>query len=95
MSLYILDTDTLSLYQRGLPGLVARVDAHDPGELAITVITVEEEITGWYTLLRQVRSPVEIVRAYERLGQAIPLLARWQILPCPYQPSLDMNRSSA
>jgi tRNA(fMet)-specific endonuclease VapC len=81
MSLYILDTDTLSLYQRGLPGLVARVDAQDPGELAITVITVEEEITGWYTLLRQVRSPDEIVRAYERLGQAIPLLARWQILP--------------
>jgi tRNA(fMet)-specific endonuclease VapC len=83
MSLCILDTDTLLLYQRGLPGLVARVDAQDPGELAITVITVEEEITGWYSLLRKVRSPDEIVRAYERLGEAIPLLARWQILPMP------------
>jgi tRNA(fMet)-specific endonuclease VapC len=76
MSLYILDTDRLSLYQRGLPLLVARVDVHDPGELAITVITVEEEITGWYSLLRKVRSPDQIVRAYERLGEAIPLLGR-------------------
>jgi tRNA(fMet)-specific endonuclease VapC len=77
MSLYILDTDTLTRYQRGLPGPMARVDAHEPSELAVTVITVEEETTGWYSLLRKVKSPDEIVRAYERLGQAIPLLARW------------------
>jgi hypothetical protein len=38
MSLDILDTDTPSLHQRGLPNLVANVDAHDPHDLAITVI---------------------------------------------------------
>jgi tRNA(fMet)-specific endonuclease VapC len=81
MSLYILDTDTVTLYHRGLPDLVAKVDAHIPRELAITVITAEEEITGWYSLLRRIRTPAEEVRAYERLAEAIPLLARWQIIP--------------
>jgi tRNA(fMet)-specific endonuclease VapC len=81
MSLYILDTDTLSLYQHGLPDLVSKVGAHPPHELAITVVTVEEQLTGWYSLLREVRGPDEEVRAYERLGEAIPLLARWKILP--------------
>jgi tRNA(fMet)-specific endonuclease VapC len=80
MSLYTLDTDTLSLYQHGLPGLVSKVDAHLPHELAITVVTVEEQLTGWYSLLRKVHGPDEEVRAYKRLAEAIPQLARWQIL---------------
>ena len=80
MSLYVLDTDTLSPYQHGLPDLVSKVDAHPPHELAITVVTVEEQLTGWYSLLRKVRGPDEEVRAYERLAEAIPQLARWKIL---------------
>jgi tRNA(fMet)-specific endonuclease VapC len=81
MSLYVLDTDTFSLYQRGHPDLDAKIDAHPLHELAITVITVEEEVSGWYRLLRQVRRPDEQARVYERLAEAIPLLARWRILP--------------
>jgi hypothetical protein len=48
------------------------------------VITVEEEVAGWYTLLRRVRRPEEQARAYERLAEAIPFLARWRILPMTY-----------
>jgi tRNA(fMet)-specific endonuclease VapC len=71
----------LSLYHRGYPKLDARIDAHPLGEMAITVVTVEEELAGWYTMLRQARTPDEEVRAYERMAEAIPLLARWQIIP--------------
>ena len=60
--------------------LTARVDAHPPQDLSITVITVEEEIAGWYSLLRQARRPEEQARVYERLAEAIPMLARWRIL---------------
>jgi tRNA(fMet)-specific endonuclease VapC len=80
MSLYVLDTDTFSLYHRGYPDLDEKVDSHPLHELAITVITVEEELSGWYGLLRKVRSPDEEVRAYERLAEAIPLLARWPVV---------------
>jgi tRNA(fMet)-specific endonuclease VapC len=81
MSLYVLDTDIFSLYRRGHPTLNAKVDSRPLGDLAITVATVEEELAGWYSLLRQARTPDEEVRAYDHLAQAIPLLARWQILP--------------
>lgn len=84
MSLHVLDTDTLSLYHRGYPSLDEKVDSHPLEELAITVITVEEELSGWYGLLRNIRSPDEEVRAYERLAEAIPLLARWRILSMPH-----------
>ena len=50
-------------------------------ELAITVITVEEELAGWYNLLRKVRDPDALASAYQHLAEAIPVLARWQILP--------------
>ena len=80
MSLYVMDTDLLSLYQRGHPVLTARVDAHPPQDLSITVITVEEELAGWYSLLRQARRREEQARVYERLAEAIPVLARWRIL---------------
>ena len=81
MSVYVLDTDIFSLYGRGHPNLDRRIDSHPLEALAITVITVEEEMAGWYSLLRQARNADEEVRAYERLAAAVPVLARWPILP--------------
>ncbi|MHB1558991.1 MAG: PIN domain-containing protein [Isosphaeraceae bacterium] len=81
MSFYVRDTDIFSLYGRGDPKLDERIDSHPLESLAITVITVEEEVAGWYSLLRKARDADEQVRAYERLAGAIPVLARWCILP--------------
>jgi tRNA(fMet)-specific endonuclease VapC len=80
MNLFVLDTDMLSLYYRGEPTVVQRVDAHAPTELAISIMTVDEQLTGWYTLTRQARRPEEIARAYAQLGEAVVRLARWRIL---------------
>ena len=50
MSVIVLDTNILSLYQRGDSDITSKVNAHPAQELAITVITVEEELAGWYNL---------------------------------------------
>jgi tRNA(fMet)-specific endonuclease VapC len=81
MSLHVLDSDIFSLYRRTHKRLDEKIDARPLEELAITVVTVEEEVAGWYTLLRQARTADDEVRAYDRLARAIPTLARWQILP--------------
>jgi len=81
MSVIVLDTNILSLYQRGDPDITSRVNAHPAQELAITVITVEEELAGWYNLFRKVRDLDALASAYQHLAEAIPVLARWQILP--------------
>jgi tRNA(fMet)-specific endonuclease VapC len=81
MSLFVIDTDILTLYYRGEPSVVRNVDAHDPTDLAITIMTVDEQLSGWYTLTRQARQPKEIARAYYQLGEAVLRLAKWRILP--------------
>ena len=81
MSLFVLDTDILSLFYRGDPTVVRRVDARQSAELAISVMTVDEQLTGWYTLARQARRPDQMARAYSQLGEAVVRLARWRILP--------------
>jgi tRNA(fMet)-specific endonuclease VapC len=81
MSLFVLDTDTLSLYYHGDPTVVQRVDARPSTDLAIAIMTVDEQLTGWYTLTRQARRPEDIARAFAHLGEAVVRLARWRILP--------------
>ena len=80
MKRFILDTDVLSLYQRADPVITLKLNARPRQELAITVITVEEELAGWYSVLRQVRDPDDLAAAYQRLAEAVPILAQWQIL---------------
>jgi tRNA(fMet)-specific endonuclease VapC len=81
MSLYVLDTDILTLYAEADAVVRAHVAAHPPDELAITVMSVEEVLSGWFTLLRRVTQPQQIVLAYERLASSVRLLAEWSILP--------------
>lgn len=81
MTLFVLDMDTLSLYYRGDPTVIRRVDERPSTDLAISVMTVDEQLTGWYTLTRQARRPEDIARAYTHLGEAVVRLARWRILP--------------
>jgi tRNA(fMet)-specific endonuclease VapC len=81
MSLFVLDTDHLTLYYHGDPIVVQSVDGRPSTDLAISVMTVDEQITGWYTLTRRARQPEEIARAYAHLGDAVVRLAKWRILP--------------
>jgi tRNA(fMet)-specific endonuclease VapC len=80
MSLHVLDTDIMTLYQNGHPRVVQKVLAHPVADLAIAVISVEEELTGWYTKLRQARKRDQLARAYQRLSESVPFFARFQIL---------------
>lgn len=80
MSLHVLDTDTLSLYQRGHPGVSQHVKAHPPVEVAITVISVEEQLSGWYSQLRRAKQPNQLAGVYQRLANAVQSLAGLQIL---------------
>jgi tRNA(fMet)-specific endonuclease VapC len=84
-SLWVLDTDTLTFFDEGHSLVCQRVTAHPHQEIAITVMNVEEELSGWYTLLRQAKTADELAHAYGKLGKSIPILARWQILPYTVQ----------
>lgn len=44
MSLFVLDTDMLTLLEEAHPVVAERVRACPPEELAVTVVTVEEKL---------------------------------------------------
>lgn len=71
----ILDTDTLTLYRQGRQTLVARVNAKPLSEIATTVITVEEQLTGWQALLRRAQSDAQLAETYLRLAETARALA--------------------
>jgi tRNA(fMet)-specific endonuclease VapC len=67
MSLYVLDTDHLSLYRYGHPEVSARIEATPADQLAVTIITIEEQLRAWYTQVRRARDRNRLARAYQGL----------------------------
>jgi tRNA(fMet)-specific endonuclease VapC len=67
LSLWILDTDHVSLFQRGHPQIVDRLTEIAPTDISITVITLEEQIRGRFHMIRRASSSSELILAYRNL----------------------------
>lgn len=80
MSLFVLDSDTLSLFQAGNPNIAARVERCAPGEVATTVISIDEQLRGWFSLVRKAKKPSQIAFAYDRLARSVSHLSQMRIL---------------
>jgi hypothetical protein len=71
MMLYVFDTDMLTLYQEGHPEVCRRVVVHRPDELATTIISVEEQVSGWFTMLRRPADRKTLARTYQRMTETV------------------------
>jgi tRNA(fMet)-specific endonuclease VapC len=71
VSLWILDTDHFSLFQRGHPLVRQRINAVNFEEIAITIITAEEQLRGRLSPIRRAASANEMVLAYTRLWESL------------------------
>lgn len=80
MKLCVLDTDTLTLLQFKDPQVLKRVAACPPEQLAVTVISVEEQLSGWYTRLRRAKQRAELASVYQRLADNVKALGELKIL---------------
>lgn len=80
MSLYIFDTDIFTLWCLAHPVVCQRARLLAPSEVAVTIITVEEQWTGWYTRLRRVRQRDALARTYQRVTDAVSKLAGLPII---------------
>jgi tRNA(fMet)-specific endonuclease VapC len=77
---YVVDTDIMTLFQSGHAAVLRHVEACPPGDLAISIISIEEELRGWYTKLRRAKKPHQLARVYQRLTDAVRFFSRLQIL---------------
>jgi tRNA(fMet)-specific endonuclease VapC len=81
VSLFLLDTDHLSLYQRGHSQLLRNIALHLTDQLAISVISVEEQLTGWQRALHQAKDDLRREQIYRRMARTVEDLSGWSVLP--------------
>lgn len=75
---YVLDTDLFTLYREGVEPISSRITA--ASGLFVSVITIEEVLSGWYSLLRQSTHRERLEFAYDQLGRTAAALGRLPIL---------------
>lgn len=80
-ALYLLDTDTFSLYlDERDTALIERIHSTPPEQLAVSVITAEEQLDGWQAFIKKSRSPEMMAYGYDRYARNIVSLSRLQII---------------
>jgi tRNA(fMet)-specific endonuclease VapC len=80
---YLFDTDMLTLYEEGHPEVRRNVAAHHPDDLGTTIISVEEQLSGWFTMLRRAKDRKTLARIYQRMTDAVVFLGRMRIASSP------------
>ena len=83
VTLWILDTDHISLFQQRHPIVTQRINAVNSEDIAITIITIEEQLGGRFNVIRKASSSDKLVLAYAKLQSNLEFFknARWQSPP--------------
>ena len=79
--MYLLDTDCQSLLDRDSPEarqFTARLLLVRPEEVAVTIVTYEEQMRGWLAWIAQAKTMASQVEGYQRLRQHIE---RFRVIP--------------
>jgi len=80
MNLFILDTDHVTLFQRHHPRVVARIGGTPPDQLAVTIISVEEQLRGRLAQIKKAKSSPAIIKAFVEFREAIQYFNRVPII---------------
>lgn len=80
MASFILDTDHLSLFQRGHPAVIAKVLATPLSQRAITIITAEEQLRGRLGQIKKAQTTEIRIKAYRELKKLLHFFANISIL---------------
>ena len=84
MSLFVLDTDTLTLFQHRHAQVCQQVAGHPSTDVVITVITIQEQLDGWRNALNRARTRQTIAEAYDFLGtMLLPAYLHFRVLLFP------------
>lgn len=80
MTLWIFDTDHATLFGQGNIQIVQRFSAVNPKDIAITIVTFEEQMYGRLNRIRRATSGDEIISAYASLRKTINYLTDFELL---------------
>lgn len=79
MTLYVFDTDHLSLYGRNHPVLIDRLQQKSI-VLTTTAINVEEQVRGRLAQISEAKDGDALANAYRWLSETVKLLSEFEVL---------------
>ena len=77
---FLLDTDQVSLDQRGHLLVRSRIQVAGPEQAVLSVITVEEQMRGWLATIHAASTPDARTTAYQRLRMTVEYFASFTII---------------
>lgn len=77
---WLLDTDIVSLWAQGNAAICQRLVAIPSDELAISIVTAEELLGGWYADLRKARTDDRLLWTYASLEVTLAFLRRITVI---------------
>ena len=81
--MYLLDTDHLSILQRpedhAFPRLMSRIASVDPIGIFVSIVSFQEQVTGWNNYVSRARSPETLVYGYGMLRSLLDSYCAMQI----------------
>lgn len=82
MTLWILDTNHVTLLEHRHPNILKRIkDIEEQEDLAITIITAEEQIRGWFKVMNEPNiKPARLVNAYKEFKNTLAYLRTVNII---------------
>lgn len=93
--MFLLDTDHLSLLERGNADSLAlqmRLDQVPAQETATTIVNYEEQMRGWLSRAAQANTTERLLIAYARLQSHIETFAGMPILPFDAKAAAEFER---
>lgn len=83
MSVFILDTDTLTLVGQTNPIVLAAIAAARTAghTVATTAVTIEEQINGWFRAFRAARDHAELAWASRMFSESVPIWDSFFVYP--------------
>jgi tRNA(fMet)-specific endonuclease VapC len=80
--MFLLDTDVLSLLQEGNPQVLQHVNQHPRNEIALSTISLQEQMQGFLAAANRSRNSQQLARVHDQLvTRLLPVWSWFSVLP--------------
>jgi tRNA(fMet)-specific endonuclease VapC len=79
-NIYLLDTDTLSLLERGNESIRERIATVPPKQIFVSIITVQEQVEGRLAQIKKAKTVAEQTQAYFLFSNTVRILQTVNLL---------------